>query len=157
MRNITLYLFTILMLQSCAPQFKIQTNKAENFNEKIEKVYVLIRLNKRMPANQTEALKSSLEEELTLRNIPNEIEILNSLSLGNEYSLTKEKKKENTVMVIKQTVPLNKFDVKLFTPTQRDPIWRANLEMTYASVSHKKMMSKFSDSIIQKLTEDGLL
>ena len=141
----------------CAPKVYIQTNKAEKFNEKISTLFVLIRLHKNAHNKYSENFKAAISEELKTKGIPYEIGILNSLSLGTEYSLTKDKKKEGGVITIRQQGWSGKFDIKLFMPGQRDPVWRANLTSIPASVPNAKLYyPTIAKKLILNLEADNL-
>ncbi|MDO9261667.1 MAG: hypothetical protein Q7U08_06980 [Flavobacteriaceae bacterium] len=135
-----------LLLSNCVTT-KIQSNKAYSFNEKISKLYILVRGNDDSRSFYT-SFTNDFEKTLNEKGIKYQKYYYDPLSLETEKDIqTKINYFEpNLIMIVNQTESRNTvnqnafsfgsnstntggtFEVKLFKPNSDNPVWRAKLQ-----------------------------
>jgi hypothetical protein len=171
MKNI--YSIVLLLLLTSCVTSKITSNKAPDFNEKITKLFIVIKVTdnaKLFFSSFTIKLIASLKE----RGIELKTHYLRPLSLETEDDINEKIKaySPNLTMIISQTESRQTvsrfgfgstgtttggtFDVRIFQPSSKNPVWRANLSVD-TSLGLETAAKRANEKLINKLTEDGLL
>lgn len=164
----------LLVITSCATS-KITSNKAPDFNEKITKLFIMIK-----GTDSAEPFFKLFENQLSnflnIKEIESKTHYFDPLSLESENDVNEKISdyKPNLIMVINQTEsrqimnsngfgwgfgPTNiggTFDIKIFQPNSKNLIWRGNLTAD-GQFGLETSAIKASDKLIKKLIEDGLL
>ncbi len=161
-----------LLLTSCVTS-KITSNKAPDFNEKITKLFIVIKVTENTKyffSSFTTSFIASLKE----RGIEVKTHYLDPLSLESESDIDEKITlyNPNLTMIINQTESRQTvsvfgfgatgtttggtFDIRIFQPSSKNPVWRANLSVD-SSLELETAAKKANKKIIEKLIEDGLL
>lgn len=166
---------TLLVFTSCVTS-KITSNKSPDFNEKIEKLFITVR-----GSDTTKSFFQSfvvqLRKKLNEKNIELKSHYFSPLSLESESEVREKisNYNPNLIMTINQTESrqtINNngfswgntggtytggtFDVKIFQPNSKNPVWRANL-IADGGFGLETSAKKAVEKLIEKLIEDELL
>jgi hypothetical protein len=165
---------TLLVLTSCVTS-KITSNKSPNFNEKIEKLFIMVKgSDSAKPFFQSFVVE--FRKKLNEKNIESKSHYFSPLSLESESEIDEKisNYKPKLIMMINQTesrqtinnngfgwgnTGMNTggtFDVKIFQPNSKNPVWRANLKAD-GQFGLKTSAKKAVEKLIEKLIEDKLL
>ncbi|MDO3695912.1 hypothetical protein QVZ41_13760 [Wenyingzhuangia sp. chi5] len=173
MRKILLIISTIV-LSSCVSA-KITSRKAEDFNEKINKIYILSR-----GAEDAKYFYKGffieLEKYFNEENVKFESYRYDKLSLETDKEIDEKINKfsPDVVMLINQTesekhinavgigfthstITKGTFDIKIFLPNSEKIVWRGNLTADAAYDNLAQAAEKSVQKLIEKLKLDGLL
>jgi predicted nucleic acid-binding Zn-ribbon protein len=158
------------LLSSCAIT-KIQSNKAEDFNEKVHKVFITVRGSDGSKPYMKKLI-NSLRDELQTANIESSEYFFDPLSLETSKEIEKQIADygPDVVMTINQTemrATANPYgwgsaqtgatlDIKLFKRNSEKPIWRASLKAD-GQYGLNTTSLKSAKKIVAKLSEDGLI
>jgi|TARA_B110000977_G_scaffold84987_1_gene113487 hypothetical protein len=164
----------LLVLTSCVTS-KITSNKSPNFNEKIEKLFIMVKgSDSTKPFFQSFVVE--FRKNLNEKNIESKSHYFSPLSLESENEIDEKISNYNPklIMMINQTesrqtinnngfgwgnTGLNTggtFDVKIFQPDSKNPVWRANLKAD-GQFGLETSAKKAVEKLIEKLIEDKLL
>jgi len=165
---------TLLVFTSCATS-KIASNKASDFNEKISRLFVMVK-GSDGAKSFFERFTTELDTSLAQKGIESKTYYIDPLSLAPENEINEEisSYKPNLTMVINQTEARHNvnpygfslgysstntgatFDVKIFQPNSKTPVWRANLTAD-SQFGLEVSARKACEKLIDKLIEDKLL
>lgn len=175
-----LIIVTLFLATSCVTS-KITSNKSTDFNDKISKLYIVVKgTDSAEPF--FESFTAELGNSLTQKGIESKVKYYDPLSLESENDANQNitDYKPNLVMIINQTESrqtMNSgfnngfgnagwgygnsntggtFDVKIFQPNSKTPVWRANLKAD-GQFGLKSAAKKACETLIEKLIEDKLL
>ncbi len=171
----------ILFLATSCVTSNITSNKSKDLNEKISKLYIIVK-----GTEEAEPFFKSFTAELgntlKLKGIESKVKYSDPLSLESDSDVDQNinEYKPNLIMIVNQTESsqtMNSgfnngfgnvgwgygssttggtFDVKIFQPNSKNPVWRANLK-TYGQFGLKSSAKKACEKLIEKLIEDSLL
>ncbi|WP_157637967.1 hypothetical protein [Flexithrix dorotheae] len=149
----------------------ITSNKSPGFNEKIRRLYVMERGSESAKLFFS-SFNNYLGQSLKNRGVKTKFHHFEPLSLESEDDILQKVNEfgPNLLMVIQQTegrATVNQygwgttntgatFDIKLFKPDSKTPVWRANLKVD-ASFGLSESAKGSSDKLIEKLVFDKLL
>lgn len=172
----TLILGILFFATSCVTT-KITSNKSADFNEKISKLYIIMKGTESVEPF-FKSFSSELVNSLTLKGIESKVVLSDPLSLESEIDVNQKiiDYKPNLLMIIQQTESRQTvnsgfgssgwgygssdtgatFDVKFFQPNLKNPIWRGNLKAD-GQFGLRSSASKACEAFIAKLIEDKLL
>lgn len=162
------------MFTSCATS-KIASNKAPDFNEKISRLFVTVKGSDSAKAF-FERFTTELDTSLDQKGIESKTYYFNPLSLDPEKEIHENisSYKPNLTMTINQTESRHNvnpygfslgysstntgatFDVQIFQPNSKTPVWRANLTAD-SQFGLEISARKACEKLIEKLIEDKLL
>ena len=164
----------LLLLTSCVTS-KITSNKSPDFNEKIGKLFIMV---KGTDSAQSffNSFTNQFSSSLNQRGIESQTHYFDPLSLESESDINEKisSYNPNLTMVInqtesRQTVNQNgfgwgyggtntggTFDVRIFQPNSKNPVWRPNL-IADGQFGLETSAKKSTEKLIEKLIEDGLL
>ncbi|MEZ4797723.1 MAG: hypothetical protein R2785_11215 [Flavobacteriaceae bacterium] len=168
--------FGFLFLATSCVTSKITSNKSPNFNEKISKLYVMVKGTdsaKPFFYSFTDELRASLKS----KGIESTVKYIDPLSLESESDINQGINDfgANLIMIINQTesrTTVNNgygwgwgssgtntggtFDVQIFQLNSKNPVWRANLKAD-GSFGLKSSAKLACEKLIGKLLQDSLL
>tara|TARA_R110002167_G_scaffold177533_1_gene377330 strand:- start:80 stop:619 length:540 start_codon:yes stop_codon:yes gene_type:complete len=176
-----IYLIGILILLSSCVTSKITSNKLPGFDEKISKLFILVK-GSDSSKSFFQSFVFSLRKELNEKNVELRSHYFSPLSLEteNDVEIKISDFGPNLIMSInqtesRQTINTNgfgnnafgwgfnngynsggTFDVKIFQPNSKKPVWRANLKAD-GQMGLEGAAEKAVEKLIEKLIEDKLL
>lgn len=176
-----LLIIGILFLATSCVTSKITSNKSTDFNEKISKLYIVVK-GTDSAESFFESFTAELGNSLTQKGIESKVKYSDPLSLESENDVNQyiNDYNPNLIMIVNQTESrqtMNSgfnngfgntgwgygssntggtFDVKIFQPNSKNPIWRANLKAD-GQFGLKTSTKKACEKLIEKLIEDELL
>jgi hypothetical protein len=180
MKNIFLSLI-LLVLTSCVTS-KITSNKSPNFNEKIEKLFITVKGSDNTKSF-FQSFVVEFRKKLNEKNIKSKSHYFSPLSLESENEIDDKISNYNPKLIMtinqtesRQTINNNNngfgwgntgwgntglntggtFDVKIFQPNSKNPVWRANLKAD-GQFGLETSAKKAVEKLIEKLIEDKLL
>lgn len=160
-------LFSIFGITSCITA-KLESRKDPNFNEKLEKVYIIMK-----GADQSNKffnyMRQLLGEEFRKRQIQHDFYVYDKLSLVSDEEIFKkvDTYDPQVLMTINQTervttvggyysAPAAAFDVQIQKKNADQMAWRATLKtQTVSNLSEGA--AKSVEKLIRQLEEDGLI
>ena len=165
----------VLFIASSCVTSKVTSNKSASFNEKIDKLFIMVK-----GTDSAKTFFNSFTSELTTSLREKGIESNNhyfeplSLESESDVDIKIQNYNPNLIMIINQTesrqmVNANgfgwgygasntggTFDVKIFQPNAKNPVWRANLKAD-GQFGLETSAKKACEKLIEKLIEDKLL
>jgi len=164
-------LFLIVATSGCVTS-SISSNKSPDFNQKITRLYLVIRSSKGAK-EFSYSFKTEFLRTLSSRGIVTDYEVLDELALESDKDLTDKISNfgPQVVMVMNQTesksnagqtfgashnISGGTFDIKLLLPASDKPVWRASLD-AYGDSGIEAAVDKSVRNLVTKLTEDGLI
>ena len=171
----------ILFFATSCVTSKITSNKSPDFNEKITKLYIILKgTDSAEPF--LKAFEKELSNSLTIKGIESKVNYSDPLSLESESDANQNitDYKPNLLLVINQTESRQTmnggfnngfgnaglgygsvntggtFDVKIFQVNSKNPVWRGNLKAD-GQFGLKSSAIKACETLIAKLIEDKLL
>ncbi|KAB8151519.1 hypothetical protein EZY14_018535 [Kordia sp. TARA_039_SRF] len=163
--------FVLLLLLTSCVSSNIRSNKSPDFNEKIAKLFVLGKVVDNAKFFYG-SLATNFVASLKERGIEVKTYYVDPLSLESDEDIAKriEIYNPNLVMIISQTesrvttdgfgfkgeVTGGTFDIKIFQPNSKNPVWRANLTAD-STLNLKDAAKRANKRLVEKLIEDGLL
>jgi hypothetical protein len=168
-------LFSVLLLTTACGTSRISSNKSPDFNDKLTKIYLLVKAGKGT-TSFAQQFQDAFFAELAKRNIATDGYIVQPLALESDEDIHKKIEKFNpqVLMIMQQTqaeryagVGMNSiyaqnnvngatFDIKLLLPGSDKPVWRASLE-SHGDYGILAAVNKSVKRLIDELTQDGLL
>jgi hypothetical protein len=169
-----LFLFVPLIFvfsASCVTS-KISSNKAPDFNEKISKVYFVIKGSKGAK-EFSYSFKTAFLHALSARGISSDYYVMDELALESDKDINEKISKFNPQVVIFMTqteadsyntynlggsnnISGGVFDIKIMKPESDRPVWRASLEAS-GSNDIDMAVQKSVKKLIDQLTIDKLI
>lgn len=164
--------FLVSIFSSGCVTSKITSNKSPDFNEKISKVYLLIKGSKGAK-EFSYSFKTAFLHALSARGITSDYYVMDELALESDKDINEKILKFNpqVVMVMTQTesesysqnnfggshnISSGVFDIKMMTSESDKPVWRASLE-AYGGYGIDMAVKKSVKRLIDKLTIDKLI
>lgn len=163
----------LLSLSSCVTT-SIRSNKSLSYNEKLDKVFVLVK-GTDFTNSSFKPFFSKLYASLETKGVASGSHYIDPLSLKTDEEIQSliDKANPNLVMVIEQrevrrftSEPIRSgtsilrsgatFDIKITKYNSEKPIWRASLDAE-GSYGISQSARKASERVIEKLEADGLL
>ncbi|MGM0589501.1 MAG: hypothetical protein ACQETE_13855 [Bacteroidota bacterium] len=182
MRKTSLFLFLIVLLSGCVSA-EVTTNKAPDFDQKIDNVLVIMR-GSSMADPFFSSMKSQMAQEFTTHGITSNIYITNPVPFGdNDLSLESEEEKmkqmkmeiekqillagPDYIMFITQTLAkdMNQdldtqrggvYDIRLFSRLLNKMVWRAKLD-SYSGMGPSENARIGTEKLFDKMQLDQLL
>jgi len=170
-----IYSIGILFLLTSCVTSKITSNKSPDFNEKITKLFIMVK-GTDSAKSFFKSFTSQFSNSLSQRGIESKTHYFDPLSLESESDINKKNSSYNSnlIMIINQTESrqtINQngfgwgyggtntggtFDVRIFQPNSKNPVWRGNLKAD-GQFGLQTSAKKATEKLIEKLIEDGLL
>ena len=176
-----IYLIGILILLSSCVTSKITSNKLSGFDEKISKLFITVK-GSDSSKSFFQSFVVSLRKKLKKKNVELRSHYYSPLSLEteNDVEIKISDFGPNLIMSINQTESIQTinnsgfgnntfgwgfnngyntggtFDVKIFQPNSKKPVWRANLKAN-GQMGLGESAEKAVKKLIEKLIEDNLL
>jgi hypothetical protein len=174
MRYLFLALLLVFNLCGCVSS-KVASNKDPNFNQKLTKIYLVLKTSK-YSKDFRELFQKTFLDELSKKNILCFYEVPDPLALETETDLQKRiaEAGADVVMTFTQTessgatsyrtfnggyapsYSSSVFDVKMFLPNSDRPVWRANIDVgTMGDLSDGGR--KTAKKLLEQMIKDGLM
>ncbi|MDN5204619.1 hypothetical protein QQ008_24720 [Fulvivirgaceae bacterium BMA10] len=162
----------VIILSGCISA-NITSNKAPDFNEKIGRLYIVVRGSDNAK-HFFDSFNNYLDQSLKSKGVETSYHYFGPLSLESEEDVDNKIKEfgPKLLMTIQQTESRNtihrhetsltttntgaSFDIRLIRPDSKSTMWRANLS-SFASYGLSGSAKSSVDKLIEKLTTDGLL
>ena len=179
MRYLLFASFLVLNLCGCSSS-KVASNKDPNFNQKLSKVYLILKTPK-YSKDFKEQFQKTFLDELAKRNVLCFYESPGPLALETEADVQKRiaEAAPDVVITFTQTEGMvstsgnsgwmnnhmnnfsysqfsSVFDVKMFVPNTERAVWRANIDVS-ASGDVSEGGQKTAKKLIAQLVKDGLI
>lgn len=165
-------IFLISLFSTGCVTSKIASNKAPDFNEKISKVYLVIKSSKGAK-EFSYSFKTAFLHALSARGITSDYYVMDELALESDKDINEKISKFNpqVLMVMTQTeaegynsnnfggssnISGGVFDIKIMLPESDKPVWRASLE-AYGDNGIDVAVKKSVKKLIDQLTIDKLI
>jgi len=164
-RFLFVYLLVIAITYSCT-SIKVISNKADNYNQKLSNVFVLIQ-SEAKATKFTNKLSNKLMTAFKNSKIDGRYASKNSLSLETDQEFLNKIKSynPNQLMIIKQTgisyrtptiIESIRFKISILEYTSNTVIWKGELEV-YGQVGLESSINKSLNKLIQQLKKDSLI
>jgi|HubBroStandDraft_6_1064221.scaffolds.fasta_scaffold490038_2 hypothetical protein len=162
----------VLLLLGCGPVVHLSANKSPDYNEKLTKVYLLIRSAKGA-SKFADGFKAGFLSEMTKRNIAADSYVIEPLALEGDKDITARIAQYGPQAVVfmnqtesvstsggtfSKTNPVTSatFDIKILLPGSDKPVWRGN--MVASGNSHvTEAVEKAVTTLIRQMATDGLI
>jgi hypothetical protein len=172
MKKIVSFIVVLAFLLGSCVSSNIRSNKSPDFNEKITKLFIIGKVGEKAKYFYS-ALATNFVASLKEKGIEVRTFYVDPLSLDSDEDMTKRIAlyDPNLVMIINQTESRENvngfgfgggftiggtFDIKMFQPNSKNPVWRANLKAD-SSVDLKDAAKNANKKLVEKLIEDKLL
>jgi hypothetical protein len=164
-KNLIICTLLLSIVYSCTT-VKVASNKANNYNKKLTKVFVLTQSESKA-VKVTDHISRKLMTAFKDKNIEGRFESKNSLSLTTDaaYQNKINAFNPNQLMVIKQTaisyrsptiIDAISFEINILDYTSKVIIWKGELEI-YGQVGVKSSIEKSFRKLIKQLKKDALI
>jgi hypothetical protein len=166
-----LFILFSIFLPGCVTS-KIESNKAPDFNEKISKIYLVIKSAKGAK-EFSYSFKTAFLHALMEKGVTSDYYIMDELALESDKEINEKISKFNPQLVMTMTQTESKthstynfggsnnisggiFDIKILMPRSEKPVWRASLE-AFGENGIDRAVEKSVKKLIDKMKIDKLI